>query len=383
VVIESCFVVPLEVGFTKQEVLAQARQRGSKVTEAQLDRWRDADLVPVVRTWPKAGHGSAALYPAIAVEIVLAIECALLRWRNLERVGWELWWLGYPVPERYWIPILERATLLIRRFSKFVSRLLKRRDSDDALSDRISRTPQFAQVLPKPLRRHAQNMVNNGDTELLITAEWLLAESFAGEFDGFGWDNAAHGEARENARGVATLLGLAKAQMDQVLGVGLNVEDALPIAMRALARIQRIPDGGISGNRSYVADLLPARNDIRNAMDSVRDLHEACAWVWGRGAFGLGIINWLAENAAPIVRAIMILGWSEMRPSGNFLSSEEMAGMREEARNTSQASRALKAAAGIRPELANILTPQRLCRAMSDEHEMKKLANKIEQMRRT
>lgn len=373
---------PLEAGLTKQEVLTQARQRGSRVTEAQLGRWRDADLVPVARAWLKAGHGSESSYPAISVEMVIAIERMLLRWRSLDRVGWELWWHGFPVPERYWLPELERATRLIRRISEFARRILMRRDRDDTFSDRILRAPQSTHFLPKPLRRPAQNLINNGEAELLITSEWLLAESFVGQFDGFGWDDAERGEAKENARGVATLLGLARAQTDQVLGVRLNVEDGLPTAMQALARTHLIPDGGASGSRSDVANLILARNDIRNTKEMARDLHEACAWVWGRGAFGLGVMSWLAENAGPTLRATMIVGWNRIRSSGNFLSSEEIARLREEACNTLQASKALKAVADSRPELASVLTPRRLRRAMSDEHGIKKLSNEIEQVRR-
>lgn len=87
-------------GLTLQEVLAAARQRGVEVSERQLKRWRDEELVssPTKRGLGR-GRGTVVFYPAETPQRLVRIARALDENRSFSYVRWVLWCERHPVTD--------------------------------------------------------------------------------------------------------------------------------------------------------------------------------------------------------------------------------------------------------------------------------------------
>lgn len=118
---------------TAEQVIAHAANAGFTVSRHQLERWQGNGLIP--RPHQKGlgqGRGTQTLYPEGTAQHVLTLCHISEQHRSLERRGWELWWQGFSVEERYWRPMLQ---LVAEMFDRRKVDLL---NPDDAVSDQIT-----------------------------------------------------------------------------------------------------------------------------------------------------------------------------------------------------------------------------------------------------
>ncbi len=87
---------------TPETLIEGAASLGFKVTERQIADWRRFGLLPEGKH-VGLGRGSETRFPRGTQSQLIAI-CRLidLHPRNLARVGWKLWFQGFPVAEVYW-----------------------------------------------------------------------------------------------------------------------------------------------------------------------------------------------------------------------------------------------------------------------------------------
>ena len=80
----------------QRELLAGAARAGEQVSAHQLKRWRRAGLIPRPRVVHKEGvRGSRALYPAWAVEQLIAVARLHHTVRGLSELAVAVWWEGH------------------------------------------------------------------------------------------------------------------------------------------------------------------------------------------------------------------------------------------------------------------------------------------------
>src|SRR5271154_6628253 len=95
---------------TLDDINAAVRAVGLKEPSGfQLERWRNAHLLPPVRQLPDAYHGSRVEYPPGTARQTTRLMELLRDNETFKYVGWELWWEGFDVGEEYWKPKLQEA----------------------------------------------------------------------------------------------------------------------------------------------------------------------------------------------------------------------------------------------------------------------------------
>jgi hypothetical protein len=119
---------------TRQEVLAQARQRGYPISATQLVRWHRAGLLPRPRQHPlKGARGTCSCYPSGTGEQVVLL-CSLQRnERRFAHLAWQLWLAGYPVDLRLIREQLAHAALRLARWRRWFADFNEKDASGEAL----------------------------------------------------------------------------------------------------------------------------------------------------------------------------------------------------------------------------------------------------------
>src|SRR5258706_3364927 len=117
---------------TKAEIdEALSREKLPPVTRYQLERWRGCGLLPRVEQIPHAYRGSEVRYPRGTAAQAVEIQKLLRVKKDLEFVGWELWWRGFPVADCFWRPNIERNVSLCLRLLPILNWFLERDERED------------------------------------------------------------------------------------------------------------------------------------------------------------------------------------------------------------------------------------------------------------
>jgi hypothetical protein len=83
-----------------EELIRRADVAGERVTKDQLRRWHGRDLLPKPRQESRGRKGSEVFYPAGTGDQLLALLELKHRYpKSLAKIGWGLWWHGFPVPD--------------------------------------------------------------------------------------------------------------------------------------------------------------------------------------------------------------------------------------------------------------------------------------------
>jgi hypothetical protein len=95
---------------TREDITAAVRAVGfEEPSRFQLERWRNAHLLPPARQLPDAYRGSSVEYPPGTARQSVRLMELLLDTETFKYVGWELWWEGFEVGEEHWKPKLQDA----------------------------------------------------------------------------------------------------------------------------------------------------------------------------------------------------------------------------------------------------------------------------------
>lgn len=101
-----------------EELIRRAVDAGEVVTKEQLRRWHREGLLSRPRQESRGRKGSEVLYPAGTGAQLVALLALKRRYpKSLAKVGWGLWWLGYPVPDSrartFMVDLLQRNAKLM------------------------------------------------------------------------------------------------------------------------------------------------------------------------------------------------------------------------------------------------------------------------------
>lgn len=355
---------------TQAEVNQCLLQTG--VSASKMARWRHEGLLPGVSQIPKTYHGSEVLYPAGTCRQIAAAARLFNVKSSVAYVGWQLWWEGYPVHERYWRPRLEKRARdidkglgLIRKYSVRDELQLHKK----TLQERVADSSATNIVMSRIRGRQAD--------EALSTTLATLIQVAAGEFQQFSIvDGGAANIHSDEARTIEAL-DLDASTTDVVLDQRLKLTSALPGVLAAISRAFR------SGPFTDVltlpeSEIFQARDDIRNGFRMYVAMHDTLKWIYGSAAFGLRLGAWIGKKRPDFLMPLIIIGFVRVRRMHNDLySSEKIADMADQAElNLRLALQWWGLAA--RPEFKGIITPKRFRRALQNQPALNQFMKEIE-----
>jgi hypothetical protein len=143
-------------GESSKFVLAAARAAGFQVSEDQLSGWHRDGLIPRPKqSWTEGIAGSQTIYPPGASDQLCALCTIQKENRSSVNWGWKLWWLGFPVDDRYWRMKLKAHALLHDKSSREFIHVLGNNQDDDLYEIAVTtwRTGRTRNVPFRQLRR--------------------------------------------------------------------------------------------------------------------------------------------------------------------------------------------------------------------------------------
>lgn len=343
----------------------QARLSAENViaTPDQWARWRGHGFLPEVRqSGLGQGAGSVVRYSTGSADQIIKVAGLFRIKEKASFVGWELWWSGDDVADKWWRPTIEQAAQSWRRSIRLIDRVVEKDELDetrtDTIFDRIPASFTDQQPLSQALRSIAKSEV---PTFLGIIADVALRR-----FEG---DDALQVAGERSGLEIARDgMGMRGSTDDAILGKKLRFTEALPGVLRAMARMPKLPDTSRLFAGENLRLLNAARDDARNAFATITAFRRAVCWIYGRNAFGLGLAGWLADKSSPTVKATLVLGLMQLRRASNeLLSSEEIADLRTIAERGLAQSMALRQLIQSHPSSRKLLNPKRLKLALSSE----------------
>jgi hypothetical protein len=370
---------------TREDINAAVRAAGLKEPSSfQLERWRNAHLLPPARQLPDAYHGSRVEYPAGTSRQTTQLMELLRDNETFKYVGWELWWEGFDVGEEYWKPKLQEAAATGGLGIKKLKPLLAlwrggEGDEDVTVFEKLQRQIPAGVLAPQIARR-------------LSAAEMaaylrILADVAAGKYSKF--DDEPHPESLSEYEIVVSGLdfenagnyekgppGKSKPKPDEAFGKHMNFIQVLPGVLRVIA--QTLRRNTLSDALKFpLQELLAARDDVCGALAISQDFYEATKWIYGNRAFGMRVAAGLSRSAAS-QRALLVLGFALLKRSRYpFISSDQIAALALQAAAAKRDMLRLREIAKVDPRLASLITPQSLRLGFSNTNEFQRFQRRM------
>jgi hypothetical protein len=329
------------------------------VSRAQIARWRRVGLLPDVEQVQNAYRGSTVLYPPGTCKQIAAAARLFREKNRADYVGRMLWWEGFPVDKRYWKPDLIRLAVWVDRICILIKPLMHREDDNlPTLPERLSASNHpdiiFSRVRPRLDREELQSFLR------------VALDTATGEFDRFeepeGDDRSSFDEAA-----IVSGLDIAASGTHSILGQRLKIKDGIENTLRALAKVIRVKwfSDVATGPEEII---FAARNDLRNDLRIGLALYEAFEWIYGRHAFGLRHVAWIAKKRPVRMFGVAIIGFALLRQSSNeLLPSEEISRLADQAELVLGYSRQLRQLWKSDPRFKNVLNPKRVREGLRDQ----------------
>jgi hypothetical protein len=356
-------------------LLAQAKAAGFEVSCSQLARWHRQGLLarPQQRALGR-GKGTESLYPAGTSNQLLALCKILRQTRLLDQAGWCLWWEGFSVDKKHWMPAIEKAG---QRWDAAVSEMSEAVDGDDADYllkdsliddlDKLSETRTENRVI-----RRARKRVGKAQFSRLLR---ILLETAVGQFR--SWDEIADTDDGENdtdAKIAERGMGISRARKDRLGNAGPWLSGDIAahlVTLSSLFARNRLADVYKAASDEQ---LLQARDELRQLIRMFAGLGPLLEGIFGRHAFGFGTLSELDQSSSARLQAGLILLWLLVKQKSGMVQ-----GMENLLRSVDAANVAINALRGLEslrsevPAFAGALAPMRLSAAMRNPEEMKRL----------
>jgi hypothetical protein len=185
--------IPQPMTYTEPSdaVRAGLTVRGRPVSPTQLARWHRTGYLPKPRQVPQGyGRGTVSLYPPGTRTQAERLCAFLSRTRDLEEVGWRLWWDGYPISTEHIRRLLGVQAERWEQFSQALRPPIvadERAEGDAALSEQAWELIEHAQDedhLPlKPLSRFRRRVGRKDFPTFVLVFLQVLSGQFAGYTD--------------------------------------------------------------------------------------------------------------------------------------------------------------------------------------------------------
>jgi hypothetical protein len=207
----------------------------------------------------------------------------------------------------------------------------------------------------------------------------VLAEVGTGRFAGYETGD----EGAETAKLVERALDLDRARTDHLAGQPPWLDGSTETDFAALAQIL--------ASRSMVLaaeigehELDIARVELQSLIAVVTKIAPLLERLFGRAAFGFGMLARALGQQAPKAQALMLLGWLMLRDDQGFRAGlQRIAAVFPQAEATVELDGILAQLREQVPALAPVLTDQRLAAAQLDAGAATALNSEIAQVRRT
>jgi len=335
------------------------------VSRDQMTRWRRAGLLLDVEQVSKAYRGSAVLYPPGTCKQIAAAARLFREKNRFDYVGRMLWWEGFQVDERYWKPDLIRLAGWVDKGCRLIARLMDREnDNLPMLPEQLSETNHSNIIFSRVRRRLDQDHLESFLRVALDTA--------SGEFDQFEAPerDSSGGERSFDEAAIVSGLDIAASGKHSILGQRLKIKDGIENMLKMLARAIRTNSfSDIATGPEQI--IFAARNDLRNDLRIGLALYEAFEWIYGRHAFGLRRVAWIAKKRPVRMFGVATIGFALLRHSSNeLLPSEEMSRLADQAELVLGYSRRLQQLWKCDPRFRDVLAPKRVREGLRDQESL-------------
>lgn len=294
---------------------------------------------------------------------MVAIERALAVKDKYQFAGLGLWVAGFDVHDRYWINQLENADRAQRRASRLTRALVaavENASPNMTFGDAVTPIAGLSGILAKMDRR-----LDPAETARGIN---VMVEIANGDFDQFD-PVASDRDLIRTPDLFRMAFDFEKGADDEILGARLRLGDALEGALRLISQSQ----AGLKIADFTRAEILGARDDVRNALKIAICLHDGLRWIYGEPAFGLRLAGYFARTLPGTSILGLTLGFARLRRLENdFYSSNQIAQMADRAELTWLMSVYLRELHRSRPDLQNLIGPERMKLGFSSSHEHQK-----------
>ena len=357
---------------TKAEVEACARELGRTVD--QLARWRREGLLPDARQ-EAHGVGSAVFYPAGTCAQLRALSELMNRNASFKYVGRRLWWSGYPVDERYYRNDLIRAAGLIDRLLPLALLLSARlARTDRTMGDYLASQP----TPPASVAKRIERRLDLGQRATLLG---LFAEVAAGDFEAYDPNHARDEEDSRSREGIVELaLDIEGIDGREIRGQSLKHQFAMPTVLTQLASILAEGDM-VSVATGSIENLEAARDDVRLALKTAEDMHDALGWIYPNMPTGFRLAAWVAKKLKPEHVPILLFCFVRLRELDALVEPEAIRVMAQQAEFVRAASMRLKEVREGEPALARIISPARLRSVLADADEGRRFTAELRSAR--
>lgn len=207
-------------GLSSSDLIAAARARGYKVTLSQLERWRQAGLIPAARRRGRGkGAGVAWIHPEIARDQLLTLLEIRCPREPIAELAVRLWLRKFDVP----MPKLQEHLANVLEIFPRLRRQVRERGVvgfGEAFADMLRRTPS----------KRAAYAIEHLDREGYDRASGI-GEAVAAQFDGI---TAAPTE--EQAALIEAAMKVSATEQSIIDALGANFKDEIRNAMPVLSR---------------------------------------------------------------------------------------------------------------------------------------------------
>ena len=352
------------------QLIERARAAGFPTSETQLARWHRAGLLPRPRQRSLGrGNGTQSVYPAGTTLQLLALCGHRQSVRALPDLGWCLWWDGYPVDQSLVVEFLttvgNELDKLLAIGAGFFSPAV---DGGANQQHSLTRAALVQQRLPPIL---AQARRRTGRDRFPDAIQQLFDLVFSDQ-------DATPTTADEQL--VATALGLNRAKKDWMAGVGsLLPSDILPSLSVALGHIGKVRFADVP-RRAPFHEVEIARDEWRALRGVITSVGSLLGHVGGQYAFGLAAAGQIFSSMPLRWCAMMFLVWCRLREIPEF---QQGGAAILDAANKAEIDRGTEAYQTVQhirteiPALRDVLSDQRLKRALANKREWARIASDI------
>jgi hypothetical protein len=353
-----------------EELIRRADVAGEEVTKEQLPRWHRAGLLPRPRQESRGRKGSEVFYPAGTGDQLMALLALKRHYpKSLAKVGWGLWWLGFPVPDRL---AREFIVALIKRNRKLIDELVTPEGDLTEQAELALDQAADARIGSGAIRR-ARRRVGTDEFDGFMQSLLLVGSGHTEMIKLEDLEVLEHGMAMDRAR-TDILPSTGQPWLERSdLRVDFEQIGALNDPGAQLAAVNAASDEQLRGARDAAKLFMPT---IINIGGVLGDLYDPSAF--GYAAYAKAFAE-LEDN--PDGQAFITGAFLTMTAAGLGEGIESTTAQYDDSERNRARHETLAALREAVPELAPIMSNRRLLAADKDPVKAEQLQREIAEMR--
>jgi hypothetical protein len=360
-------------GETLEELIDRAGRAGFNVTAGQIEGWRGANLLPSPDVRSLGRHGTKATYPAGTSGQLIALCQIHEKHRLLKDVGWYLWLNGFPLKEPAWRPTLDRAVDWWEKITPLMEKFFFPRDDNSVsgkaldLLERNKDQRSKDQIFTQIRRRIGSENIPS----LIVIALELLS----GRLEDSSFKNLESGETDKSPKGdrkiLAYAMGFKRAWVDRLPGRRPLLTESIVPSLIDLSRTL-IQNRQKSIKNACASEIEATRDELRAVLTILSQTGYLFEQAYGKHAFGLGMVQYLAKEKRAKQQAILISLWYKIRQSPGYKEGcANIIALKDPLNSVYHKFRELQDKSREIPALRELFTPERLKKSLQSPEEGK------------